>query len=201
MKTFLFLAFSFLMVPFASIPVLAQEKTIFLSPKSELRIIGSSNVNTFKCVFNVENLKKPLEIAYRKGDDVVFFQRATLVLKNSFFDCGGTGINKDFHELLRTKKHPEILLTLKEINRDATGENKLKAVVEIQIAGVSRSYSVMVQADHRDRLHVNGGLKLDITDFNLEAPKKMMGLIVVSEKIEIVFNLFFANSEHDLTFD
>lgn len=201
MKTFVFLTLSFLMVSFASIAVEKDEKTIFINPKSELKIIGSTNVNTFKCIFNVENLDKPLEIVYEEDNNVIRFQRSTLVLKNSFFDCGGYGINRDFHELLRTKEHPQILLTLKEIEKETYSENKLKALVEIQIAGVSRSYLVVVQADQKDSLHISGGLKLNITDFDLEAPTKMMGLVVVSENIEIVFNLFLENFKDTLSLD
>lgn len=201
MKKFVFLALSFLMVSFGNIPIEKHEKTIFINPKSELKIIGSSNVNTFKCVFNVENLDKALEISYIEHNSVIRFQRSTLVLKNSFFDCGGNGINRDFHELLKTKEHPQILLTLKEIEKEANSENKLKALVEIQIAGVSRSYYVAVQADQKDSLHISGGLKLNITDVDLEAPKKMMGLIVVSENIEIVFNLFLENASDTLRLD
>ena len=37
--------------------------------------------------------------------------------------------------------------------------------------------------------HISGKLKLNINKFNLKAPKKMLGLIVVSDEIEIIFKL------------
>ena len=40
-----------------------------------------------------------------------------------------------------------------------------------------------------ENLMINGKLKLNIKDFSLEPPKKMLGLIVVSEIIEINFKL------------
>ena len=177
------------------------DRTIFISPYSELEIVGSTNVSNFKCLFNVKNLEKPLQIGYREGNEIIHFEKSTLILENSFFDCGGKGINKDFHELLRTQEHPQILLTLKAIEKKSIGESKVKALVQIQIADISRNYEVDVHAHEKENLHIAGKLKLNITDFNLEAPKKMLGMIVVSEEIEIVFNLILEESKGSLNLD
>lgn len=189
MKTLAYPLLFLILVSFTNDSTVTSHKTIFISPKSELEIVGSTNVSTFTCSFNVQNLNKPLRIGYWEGKDLIRFQKSTLVLDNSFFDCGGKGINKDFHILLRTRAYPQILLTLKEIKKKAIAGNKVEALIEIQIAGVNRSYVVEVDAKQEDDLHLNGQLKLNITDFNLEAPKKILGLIVVSEEIEILFKL------------
>lgn len=192
------LTYSILLILFASfanVQSVTNKKIIFISPKSEFEIVGSSNVNTFKCLFNIKNLNKPLEIGYEEGSSITYFHNSTLVLENTFFDCGGRGINKDFHDLLRTKEYPQILLTLREVEKKSVGDTKVKALVEIQIAGISRSYSLEVQSENKEDLHISGNLKLDITDFNLEAPRKMLGMVVVSKEIEIVFNLIVENRE------
>lgn len=191
----------FLMLTSFSIQKEEHNKTIYISPQSKLEIIGSSNVNNFKCVFNVKNLNKPLKILYEKEDEVIRFKKSTLILDNSFFNCGGKGINRDFHGLLKTDEHPQILLSLKEIKKKTYIGNKVEALVEIQIAGVSQTYIVDVEANRKDDLQIEGRLKLNITDFNLEAPKKMMGLIVVSEEIEILFNLFLEDSHKSINWD
>ena len=178
-----------LLVSFTNNGSINEHKTIFINPKSELEIVGSTNVSTFTCFFNVKNLNKPLRIGYWEESDLIRFQKASLVLDNSHFDCGGKGINKDFHDLLKTKVYPQILLTLKEIKKKSNADKKVEALVEIQIAGRSRSYKVDVEAKQEEDLHLNGNLRLNITDFNLEAPKKILGLIVVSEEIEIIFKL------------
>lgn len=189
MKTLAFPILFILLASFTNVSSVKHEKTIYISPKSQLEIVGSSNVSTFTCLFNVKNLNKPLQIGYREGHDIIHFQKSTLVLDNSYFDCGGKGINRDFHDLLRTKQHPQILLTLKEIKKKTRVENRVEALVEIQIAGISRTYTVDVETRKEDDLHIDGKLKLNITDFNLQAPKKILGLIIVSEEIEINFNL------------
>lgn len=190
MKAFSILTLFVLLASFTLVKMEKHDKTIFISPKSKLEIVGDSNISAFKCVFNVKNLNKPLRIAYEEGKEIIRFQESTLILEASFFDCGGRGINRDFHDLLKTKEHPQILLTLMEIKKESMAEKKVEALVKIQIAGVSRTYKVNVHVNDKDNLHIGGKLKLNITDFNLVAPKKMMGLIVVSEEIEIIFNLY-----------
>lgn len=201
MKTLAYLLLFLLLVSFVSIPTVKNKKIIVIGPQSELEIVGSSNVSKFECLFNVKNLNKPIEIGYEEGNDIIYFQKSTLVLENSFFDCGGNGINRDFHELLRTKEHPQILLTLKEIKKKAIAKNTVETLVEIEIAGISQTYVVDVETKQKDNLHISGKLKLNITDFNLEAPTKMLGMIVVSEEIEIIFNLFLEEAKDGLESD
>jgi hypothetical protein len=38
--------------------------------------------------------------------------------------------------------------------------------------------------------NVKGQLKLNIKDFKLKSPKKLLGMVVVNDNVEISFNLF-----------
>lgn len=187
MKKITFLFFLFLSTSFC----IAQhsQKTFVFSPKSELNIKGSSNVNNFQCLFETQKLNQ-FPVAYNKSKDVIRLNRATLVLPNNHFDCGGRGINKDFHSLLQTQKYPEIQLTLKQIKRKPNVSNSVEAVVDIKIAGKTKSYVLDARYNQKNELNIFGKLKLSLNDFGLTAPKKLMGLIVVSDQIEIDFNLF-----------
>ena len=104
------------------------------------------------------------------------------------FDCGGRQINKDFHKLLNTKEFPQILIKLKEIEYLL---ESIKACIEMEIAGVSKTYTLHVTQTKEDTHNILGVLELDISDFNLESPTKLLGIIVVSDIIEIDFNLSF----------
>ena len=103
------------------------------------------------------------------------------------FDCGNRKINKDFHELLKSKEHPEILLKLKKI--DMSEEGNSIVTIGFTIAGVNKDYKFPVEITRDKQLCFDGKLKLNIKDFNLEAPSKIFGLIVLDEVIEINFNL------------
>ncbi|APZ44818.1 hypothetical protein BW723_00280 [Polaribacter reichenbachii] len=159
---------------------------IQIKPESKLEILGTTNINKFECNFNFLEIDKPVPLFFQKKGKKIYFKKATLVLKNSCFDCGSRGINRDFSKLLKSNEFPLILLDLKEIEKkEATTE----ALVEMTIAGISKTYKIPVKVTENKNYLVTGNLDLNIEDYNLKVPKKMLGLIVVSEMIKINFNL------------
>lgn len=166
-----------------------ESRNIQILPGSSLSISGNTNINVFECDFNTLYFKdQNITVNFSEKGEVFNFQNSVLPLENEKFDCGNRRINKDFKDLLKTEKHPEILLKIKEI--DMNRKEKAKVTLNFQIAGVEKNYTFPVQVTREDReLCFNGKLKLNIKDFNLEAPSKMFGLIVIEEEIVINFNL------------
>ncbi|MGC1633311.1 MAG: YceI family protein [Gelidibacter sp.] len=189
MKRILLVLLCLILVSFAKTNLAKSSKSILITNKSELNINGTSNVSDFKCVYNIKNLGHPIRIHYEKDNDVIRFENSILVLENSGFDCGGKVINRDFHGLLQSDIYPEIILRLKEVRVKHHKKNTADAIVEIEIAGIKNSYHMEIQFKNEQDWHIAGQLKLNINKFNLKAPKKMLGLIVVSDEIEISFKL------------
>jgi hypothetical protein len=169
--------------------LIINNTSVLIAPESELVIKGTTNINSFKCEFNIKEINKPIALYYKVEDDRMVFEKAKLVLDNECFDCGNKGMNRDFKKLLKSDEYPEIELQLKEINKD--NASTVKALLELHIAGKSKSYYLPLKVMDKDNISVSGVLKVDITDFNLEAPKKALGLIVVSNDVEISFQLNF----------
>lgn len=165
-----------------------ETSSVIITEKSTLFINGKSNVNNFSCLYNIDKIKKPITVVYSTKDNKIYFSKTTLLLNNTYFDCGGNGINKDFLKTLNTINYPEIALTLNQIETTVT-PSVLRASVTIQIAGVSRNYNIPVDVVKHNMLNVNGQLKLKLTDFNLKAPSKLFGIISVEDNIDINFNL------------
>lgn len=163
--------------------------SVMIAPSSKLLIIGKTNVNTFKCDYDIVKLNKPIPVTFKKHGNKIKFEKTTLVLDNVNFDCGGIGINKDFQELLKTKTYPRVFIKLNEIVKDRDHGNLLQALVDLEIAGVTKSYTVPVTFKEEGVTSVKGVLALNIRDFNLEPPKKALGMIVVKDVIEINFDL------------
>ncbi len=163
-------------------------KSIEILPNSELSITGDTNINKFGCDFNTFYLEQCKEIIYYKNGNHISFKNATLSLKNEGFDCGNKGINKDFHSLLNTEEYPKITLELTEITLDKA--DKGKACVKISIAGKEKAYFVPIDIIAAPTNRFIGKLKLNISDFGLQPPKKMLGLIIIKKEIEINFDLF-----------
>lgn len=166
-----------------------KETTINFSSDSYLKINGKTNVSTFGCAFNINAFSDAINIRFKEYDSSITFNNATLSLPNIEFDCGGRAINKDFNKLLNTEEHPEIVLNLKEISEIGEDINSITATVEIIICKISKTYEVPVSVDRENGLYVSGLLSININDFNLKAPTKMLGIVKVSPQIEIDFSL------------
>jgi hypothetical protein len=162
-----------------------HEQTVYITPESFLYIKGTSNVNTFTCVYDAVTLSRKLPVTYTESGNTMRFHNLEMDLKNNGFNCGNKMINKDFHELLKTEKYPTINFKLLSIKKEA---GKMTAEVAIEIAGKKNRYSFPINANG-ELAPLEGLLCLNITDFGLTPPKKMMGMIVVREDIEIVFGL------------
>ncbi len=164
-----------------------EKRTVQILADSELTITGDTNINKFLCGFDTNRLVRSKEITFSQHGDKFKFQNAVLTLNNQGFDCGNKAINRDFHSLLRTEEYPSISLEITEL----TVQNDAQALAKIliTIAGKQKNYTLPVNIVDTPIDCFTGTLKLNINDFGLKPPKKMFGLIVVKEDIEINFNL------------
>lgn len=164
-----------------------EKRMVQILADSELTITGDTNINKFLCGFDTKRLERSKEISFTQKGNNFKFQNAVLTLNNQGFDCGNKAINRDFHALLRTDEYPAISLEITEL----TVQNDAQALakVKITIAGKHKNYTLPVNIVNTPTDCFTGTLKLDINDFGLKPPKKMFGLIVVKEDIEINFNL------------
>ena len=162
---------------------------VIITPSSKLLVKGKTNVNSFKCEYDVLKLKNPIPVFFKKFNDKIIFDNTNLVLENVNFDCGGLGINNDFQDLLKTKTHPKIVITVKEITQCTDAHKNFEAFIDLTIAGISKPYVMPIEFQENGSIFIKGNLSLNIRDFNLEPPKKALGLIVVKDVIEIDFQL------------
>lgn len=162
--------------------------SVIITTESSLVVRGTTNVNTFSCVFNINKFKNPIQVNYHVEGGKMIFNKTALVLDNNCFDCGGEGINSDFQKILKSDKYPQITLFLKETT---LFENKLdvQASINIEIAGIVKGYKIPIKVKKNNDMLITGDLAISLYDYGLEAPKKMFGLISVDDTIEIFFQL------------
>ena len=163
---------------------------VFIKPESKLIIKGKTNINTFNCNYSIINLENPIPVNFEFKGNKVVFNKTNLILNNDCFDCGNKTINKDFKILLKTNEYPQIFLRLKEMENYNFENSTSNVLVEMEIAGIIKSYKVPVNINNNENnLFVKGKLEINICDFNLDPPKKFLGLITVNNMIEIDFQL------------
>ena len=188
MKRFVILILVIVVLGFTSTEYLKRTR-VFVAPESQLVIKGKTNINKFSCTFDATNFKNPIPVYFQNENGKMVFQETQLILNTRCFDCGNKPMNNDFYDLLQAKTYPEIVLNLRSVTMESINENTINADVDINISGVVNSYKVPLKINGSDNMEISGTLKLNINDFNIEAPRKALGLIVVSEFIEIDLRL------------
>ena len=162
------------------------EVTLSQLQNSTLQIMGKTNVTGFECFFEPEYFETHKTIAYCNQGAVILLRNARLVLDIDGFNCGGKAINADFRAMLKAEEYPVITLNFKQLSRV---ENGLEALVAIALAGQEHTYSIPVHYDTGELKHLKGILKLNITDYDLQLPKKLFGLLKIKEEIAIAFDI------------
>ena len=172
-----------------------ESTRVIVGPDSQLVIKGKTNINRFNCVFNASNFKNPIPVYFHMDHGKMVFQETHLILNTRCFDCGNRHMNEDFYDLLHADIYPEVILNLKAVTLNTDHDNTIYADVNIVISGVTNSYKVPLKIEKNNKMIVSGVLDLNIKDFNIEPPRKAMGLIVVSEfiKIDLRLNIFEAS--------
>jgi hypothetical protein len=175
------------------------EHAFVIEGDSELFIRGASNVNKFTCMcFCIEEGRtRTLRMEAAAGGRSVIFQQTRLQLETSALDCGHKGMNNDLYNTLKADAHPLIsieLLRASEMGQSLSAGNgavPIKARAAITIAGVRREVDIDVQGRQSSagEYRFSGSRELLMTDFNIQPPRAMMGLIKVNNEISIHLDL------------
>ena len=208
-KVFFLSIFIFLLFSSAFSPFLPSEYHYLIETDSQLVITGSSNVNEFTCNCSCEHdfTQNTLEIASRPEGNCFDFTNASIQLTTANLNCGHKVMNKDLYETLKYKQYPHIYITLLQAETPAQQRfislNKwlnINAITRITIAGKDKAVHFPIEGRKLDasRYHFKGEVSLKMTDFGLDPPKAMLGLIQVNDEITIHLNLIVRMLEESL---
>lgn len=160
---------------------------VVLDESSSIRILGETNVNCFSCAHD-KNLPVDtlLVLSNARGSYFELSDTEISVPVNGF-KCGLRQMTSEMMELLDEENHPDLKLNVLSIKRN--GSN-IEAFTLINIGGNGVVYKVCSTLDSRQNWTAcQGSLDLNIRDFGLEPPTKLLGAIRVKEIITIEFDL------------
>lgn len=182
MKKLIYILFLFLFLGFSII-----EKTkVTITDKSEILIIGKSNVNQFQCEYNQDLIHSEIIVSHFTKNNKTILNNAVIEIKSEGFDCAHKMITRDLKTVLKSHEYQNIIVVINELVEVKSG---LIAKVSVVIAGVEKKYELPITFNTKDN-NVKGNLKININDFNLKAPKKVLGLIKLNNEVNIYFNLY-----------
>lgn len=164
--------------------------TVFTDP-SNLRSIVD------RLVDRANSDDQPATDVERVPDDPPPQVRVSIPVRS--FDCGRKAMNEDMYESLRADSMPNITYLFYSIDRvlesDSNGTFQLGTVGGLSLAGEAKTmeFPVTVQREGPLTFGVKGSIDMKMTDFGIEPPTALLGLIKAYDDIKIRFRLQFSH--------
>lgn len=103
-------------------------------------------------------------------------------------DCPSAGMESDLRAALGADRHPHIVLRSLRVANARDGTASVSATLDV--AGVARTVSAPVRwTVEGTRLRVTGSLALRMSDFGVEPPRAMLGLVRVRDEVLIEYDV------------
>lgn len=169
----------------------SERGTWIIDAGSTLSIQGSTNVNKFTCKFDYYYGGDTLQYLRNHRTGKLNFSSNRMTIPVRRFDCGAKQISNDFRKTLKSETHPELLIAFRSLeNPFNQNDCFIDGVVDITLAGVTTTYTVryLVKLD-KNTILLNGTRSVNFSEFGLEAPTKLQGLIKVQDVLNVEFNL------------
>jgi hypothetical protein len=202
----------------AAAPSARATTELRLLPSSQVWLDGKTNVHAWQCVGDslgaALSIGAPAaELERRLGDwqrrpsgsrldgagerPAGWDAEVELRIPIKALECGNPAMEHDMRKALRAAQYPEIgyrFVRLREARYAPAGAAPafaLRVEGEITLAGASRPVSIDVTATQLSprRFRLRGGLPLRMTDFGIEPPVALLGLIRARDEIWVSVDL------------
>lgn len=159
---------------------------------SKLSIEGTSNINSFEC-FCKDNIPPKTAKLQIVNPTTIRFQNASLSLRTKALDCDNNKMNSDLCDALKADDYPNIIIQFHDalIVRgsldDAVSGADLRMQASMIITDVTKKVTLDVTAKKLGpgRYKFVCAKKLKMTDFNIDPPTALFGLIRVRDEITV----------------
>jgi len=192
-----------LLLPWSTDNPVATQHIEFHS-NSSLSISGSSNVNKFACDCEQPLQPMRIDLQVQPGDQLARFRGAVLELKTRALDCGHKGMNKDMYQTLQADKYPTIEIRLEAVRYQPGYSPEfcsewvtMLASADLTVAGHTRRVHLEIRGKQTgdDKYRFQSQLPVRMTDFGIEPPTALLGLVKVDDEITINLDLILSASE------
>jgi len=178
------------------------KKQFTIEDNSRLFLKGTSNVNKFTCDCEDSYPKQTLEVESTGAQ--ARFQNTSLSIATRKFNCHNGKMDHDMQKALKAEKYPHIRVELLETKQDVShlksGNSnwfEVQAKAKLTICGVTRTQHVAAKAQliSPGYFRLCGYQSILMTDFGIDPPTALLGMIKVNNEIEFHFDLYVRVSE------
>lgn len=157
-----------------------EEREVIVTRKM-ITVSGQTSIGGFNCDYSRNGLKDTLYIDYSKKVKDLIFE-----IPVQDFSCGNFLLNKDFRKTIKADQYPTAKVRVKDL-KSSYGHYSCDMTVDI--VGKKLYYNDLILKRTSEGLAAN--LVLSFEELELEAPKKLGGLVKVEEELHLEFKLGF----------
>lgn len=156
-----------------------------------LNIDVNTNVDCFTCEYE-SNLTDTIALANDDVKNLLFFEGIHLAIPVNFIDCHNNIMNRDMQNMLKANDHPQIMVDINNFKINKINSGTSIAEILINMDGVAKKYTITIANYFKNnRLYFHGSFPVNLTDFYINPPSKLLGLVKVDKTIGISFSLAF----------
>lgn len=196
LKSFLLVSFTLIIVG----EVFSFQSTFVPLNESRLWIEGSSNVNQFECraeeYAGEATLPETESYASSPVTTTNEFLSIKIDIQVDSIECGKRKMNQDLQKALKAEQFPEITFLFQEANilsepQNTTDGFQLEVRGLLTVAGTTKEISFTTEAYYtgQNKVRALGGTTINMTDFGVQPPTALMGLIRANEELTVNFDL------------
>lgn len=186
----------------------SRQTTYIPEEVSKLWIEGRSNINEFECQAN----KYFGEATLFDDPNPDFLQDVSerLFLKVEIrvdgFECGRSRMNRDLQQALKSDEFPEIVFMFDNatmLNGPQEDDDAFEIEVHgsLTVAGNTKNIRFVTKAYYleHDKVRAIGRTTIRMSDFGVEPPTALMGLVKADDELAVNFDLIASENNHMCT--
>ncbi len=159
-----------------------------------VRIKGQTNVSRFRLSYNAQQAKQ-LSIP---GNNMTSGEISFRIPVKSF-ESRNPMLTKDFIRFMQADEHPYIRVRIRknQLQELLREKNDRQLPLRVIMAGETQQARgrYYIRKNPGNEMLIEGSVQLNLEDFNLEPPQKMMGLVQVKDRIFINFDVILSNDQ------
>jgi len=156
-----------------------------------LHINGESNVNQFSFTYSSVPKYNP------HADTIGEVMEMSIPIKD--FQASNPMMYSDFLELMNEEEHPRIYIAFSRLQLETAlkGISEPCPEISITIAGITRTYVVNFMIEKcSGNYYLKGSEIIRLSDFKLRPPAKLLGLVKVSNEIDVNFGFIITFTDN-----
>jgi len=157
-----------------------EEREVVVTKKT-ITVSGQTSIGGFNCEYERNSLKDTLLIdASRVNAELIFD------IPVQDFSCGNFLLNRDFRKTIKAEHYPHARVKVKNIK---SNYGHYSCDLNVHIVGKELIYNELPLK--RTANGITANLVIGFNELDLEAPKKLGGLVKVEEELLLEFSLSF----------